>query len=312
MSRTFPLVLVAALVGCSGTPVDTGSSSTPRGKSAAPQGTRHAAAPSNAAAPGATPKETPKGAPQAKAAHTPERLQELIADLRHPDDARRVGAAKELQGWGKGAAAAAGPLATVIATSGAAPREAALEALEAVLPDHAADLHALVAGEDTAARVAAEKRLAGLSPEAGKPLAPIIDWRIAGLPAEARKPNVGYAVAGEEYAALAPLLLKWGVDGPGLKAVGSCATVPAEGGKPLWEPAQQTLCEIARNETYRKDALAALDSSLSSRPSAATLRAVGDLGPSAKGLAPLLETLATDRDAEVRKAAAEALKKVHG
>ncbi len=309
MSRTLPLLFLTMLLGCSGGPVDTGPAPGPRGKPDTPKDTQRAAAPTNPAAPKDTPKST---APQARAPHTPERLKELIADLGSPDDARAVSAAQELKGWGKEASAAAGPLATVIATQGAAPREAAREALEAVLPDHAADLHALVADEDPAKRAEAAKHLAALSAEAGKPLLPVIDWRIAWLPAEARKPNVGYARAGEECAALTPLLLKWGVDAPGLRAVAACAAVSPEGGKPLWEPAQLALCEIAHNETFRPDALKALDSSLSSRPAAATLRAVGDLGPAAKSLAPLLETLATDRDAEVRKAAAEALKKVRG
>jgi HEAT repeat protein len=236
----------------------------------------------------------------------------LIADLNDPDDGRRVSAAKELRGWGKGAAAAAGPLAVAIATGGVEPRQAALEALEAILPEQSADLHALVADEDPARRVVAERRLAGLSAEDGKSLVPMVDWRIAWLPVEARKPNVGYGLAGDEFAALAPLMLRWGVTGPGFKAVVACASVSPESGKPLWEPAQLTLCDLARNESFRKDALSALDSSLSSRPSAATLQAVGNLGPDAKGLAPLLETLATDRDPDVRKAAANALKKVQG
>jgi hypothetical protein len=303
MPRVLPLALIAALVGCSGSTIDTGRPPDTPAKPGAPKDTPVGTAP------GPAPKATP---PEARGPRTPERLKELTADLGSPDDNRRVSAAKELRGWGKEAAAAAGPLAAVVATPGATPRQAALEALEAIFPDHAADLHALVADDDPAKRMAAEKRLAALSPEAARPFAPIFGWRVAMLPAEAHKPNVGYALAGEEYAALVPLLLKAGLAPSGFKAVVSCATVSPDGGKLLWEPAQLTLCELARNETFRKDALAALDSSLSSRPSAATLQAVGALGPDAKGLGPLLETLATDRDPDVRKAAAEALRKVRG
>jgi hypothetical protein len=308
MTRVLPLLLVVSLAGCSGATIDTGASSSPRTGPGSPKDPSRSATPTNRAGPNSTPKDVPG----AQAPHTPERLQQLIAALSDPDDARRVGAAKELRGWGKEAGPAVGALAAAVATGGAEPRQAALEALEAIRPDQAGDLRALVADEDPAKRVAAEKHLGALSPEAGKPLVPIIAWRIASLPAEAHKPNVGYARAGEEYAALVPLLLKWGLDQPGFRAVVSCATVSPEGGKALWEPAQLTLCELVRNETFRKDALAALDSSLSSRPSAAALQAVGDLGPQAKSLAPLLETLATDRDADVRKAAAEALRKVRG
>jgi hypothetical protein len=305
MPRVIPLVLVAALVGCSGAPIDTGPSPSPRAKPDTPKDSSRGAGPTNAAAP----KDTHL---QAKAPRTPQRLQELIGGLADLDDDKQVRAANELRGWGKDAAAAAGPLATVIVVGGVAQREASLAALEAILPDHAADLHALVAGEDPAKRVAAEKKLASLSAAEGKPLVPIIDWRLAGLPDEARKPNVGYGLAGEEYAALAPLLLKWGVDFPGFQAVAACAMVSPDVGKPLWEPAQMTLCELIRNETFHKTAVSALDRSLASRPSAATLKAVGELGKDGKALAPLLETLTTDRDAEVRKAAAEALKKVQG
>jgi hypothetical protein len=309
MPRVLLLVLVTSLVGCSGSTLDSGPASDTRARPGTPKDSPRGAAPTNTAGPKSTPNDTPQ---QAKAPHTAEGLRDLIAALRDPDEARRVSAAKELGGWGKDAARAAGPLAAAINTGTAGLRQAALGALEAIFPDLAPDLHALVADEDPAKRVAAEKHLAALSPEAGLPFRPIIDWRIASLPDEARKANVGYAPAGEEFAALAPLLLKWGVDSPGFRAVVGCATVSPEGGKPLWEPAQLTLCELARNETFRKEALAALDSSLSSRPSAATLQAVGGLGPDAKSLGGLLETLATDRDPNVRKAAAEALQKVRG
>src|SRR5262249_22574650 len=153
----------------------------------------------------------------------------------------------------------------------------------------------------------------GLSAEAARPLAPIFVWRVAWLPAEARKPNVGYAAAGEEYAALVPLLLRAGLQQPGFKAVADCAEVNPEAGRPLWEPAQLTRCPLAREDKEsRKDAVAALEKSLASRTSVATIRAVGDIGAEAKGLAPLLQTLTADSDENVRKAAAEALKKVQG
>jgi len=304
MSRQLLIPLLLVLAGCTGTTINSGPATSAPEKSGSGKST---------AAEGATPKSSPKDS----GPRGPEQLQALIADLRDPDDARRVRAAKELRQWGKAAEAAARPLAAVIATPGAEPREAALEALAAIFPDLAADLHALVADEDPATRIAAEKHLAGRAPEAGKPhpatpFVPIIDWRIAGLPTEARKPNVGYALAGEEYAALVPLLLKAGIDPEGFKAIVACAKVNPEGGKALWEPAQLTLCELAKDAALRKAALTALDSSLSSRTSVATLRAVGDLGADAKSLAPLLETLTADRDENVRKAAAEALKKVKG
>jgi hypothetical protein len=309
MSRVLVLPLVVALVGCSGGPVDTGSSDTRSrsntGKDTAPRG----GSPTDRAGPKSTSKDSPS---EVRKPHTAEELQAQIADLGDPDDAKRVRAAKELQQWGKEAAPATHALATMVATGGAEPREAALAALEAIHPDHAADLRALVADADAARRAAAEKRLADLPAEALKSLLPIIDWRIAALPVEVSKPTVGFALAGEEYAALAPLLLKAGVDQDGFRAVVNCGKVSPEGGKALWERAQLTLCELAKQDSWRKDALKALESSLESRPSAATVKAVGELGPDAKSLAPLLQTLTTDRDPDVRKAAAEALKKVQG
>ena len=301
MSRLLLVPLLLAVVGCSGGTISSGPSPDTRARPDRPEG--HAGQ-SGRDQPGRPERDAAGGAGPAHAGAAPG------ADRRPARPRRRsaVRAAKELRQWGKEAAPAARPLATVVATSGTQPRQAALEALEAIFPDRAADLHALVADEDPAKRIAAEKHLAGLA----APLLPIIDWRIAALPAEAHKPNVGYGLAGEEYAALAPLLLKAGMEPAGVKAVVVCATVNPEGGKALWEPAQLTLCELAKAEGLRKEALAALDSSLSSRPSVATLQAVGALGPDAKSLAPLLETLATDRDANVRKAAAEALKKVQG
>ncbi len=308
MPRLLLVPLLLALAGCSGGTIDTGSSRDTRTRSGTPKDTPGGRAPVNPATPKSTPKDTPR---EARAPRTPERLQELIGDLRDGDDARRVHAAKELRPWGKDAAPAARALATVVATAGGEPRLAALEALEAIYPDLAADLHALVAGEDVAQRIAAEKHLAA-QPQPAEPLAPIVAWRIAALPAEAHKGNVTYALAGEEYAALVPLLVKAGIDPAGFQGVVACASASPERGKALWEPAQLTLCEFAKNEKLRKEALAALDSSLSSQPSATTLQAVGALGPDAKSLAPLLQTLAMDRDPNVRKAAAEALKKVQG
>jgi hypothetical protein len=312
MPRHLVVLLLLGAVGCSGGPTNSGPSADTHGKPGTPRGSAGRADPPSAKA---SPRDTQSAG--ASSRRTPEQLQALIADLRDPDDVKRVRAAKELRQWGKEAESAAGPLATVIATSGAEPREAALEALEAIYPDLASDLHALVADADAAKRIAAAKHLAGLASEAGKPhptapLAPVIAWRVAWLPAEARKPNVGYAQAGEEYAALVPLLLKAGLRGDGVKAIAACANVP-EGGKPLWEPAQLTLCQLAgRENEFQKAALDALNSSLSSRPSVATLRAAGDLGAAAKGLVPLLQTLAADPDENIRKAAAEALKKIQG
>jgi hypothetical protein len=313
MSRLLLVSLLLALVGCSGGTIDSGATRDTRVKLGTSKDTPRGGAPTNPASPKSNPKDTPETA----APRTPERLQDLTTDLRDGDEARRVRAAKELRQWGKDAAPAAPALAAVIASAGGESRQTALDALEAIYPDLASDLHALVADEDPAKRIAAEKHLTGLTAGAGKPhpaapFVPIIDWRIASLPTEAAKPKVGYDLAGEEYVALVPLMDKAGIDAAGFKAIVACASVSPEGGKALWQPAQLTLCEFAKSEIRGKEALAALDSSLSSRPSVVTLEAVGALGQRAKSLAPLLETLTTDRDANVRKAAAEALKKVQG
>jgi hypothetical protein len=304
MTRVLLLTLVAALVGCSGAPIDTGPSPSQKARPGTSKDTPPGTPPA--------PKSSPKDTPSSPAARTPERLQELIAALRNPDEGVSASASMELRGWGKDAAPAAGPLAAVVAAGGKLSSSAALEALEAVWPDRAADLHALAVSTDTAKVVAAAKSLAGSPPEVSKTLLPIIDQRIAELPKVALQPHMDFARAGQELGALVPLLVKAGVDRAGFQAVVDCAKVSPEGGKPLWEPAQLALCAFVKDAALRKDALAALDSSLSSRPSAATLQSVGDLGPDAKPLAPLLGTLATDRDADVRKAAAEALKKVQG
>lgn len=308
MPRLLLISLLLVLAGCSGTP-----STRPADTPAKPATARDGPA-SRKAPPGDT---RPADTGPARGA---ERLQALIADLRGADEGRRVRAAKELRQWGKDAEPAARDLSWLAVNSppGEA-RQAALEALEAVYPEAAPDVRALVADDDPRRRIAAAKHLAGLPAKPSTPhpaarLAPVIAWRTAALPAEAQKADVGFALAGEEYAALVPLLFKAGPpDDQGFKAVVACAGSSPDGGRPLWEPAQITLCEIAKQDKdRRKEALDALDSSLSSRISVASIRAVGAIGPEAKPLARLLRALTLDRDAEVRKAAAEALKKVEG
>ncbi len=297
MPRLLLVALLAALAGCSGGTISSGP------------GTSGAPAPRGPAT-GALTGRAPRDTSAAGTPRGPEQLQALMADLRDGDDERRARAARELRQWGPEAEPAARALALAVATSAGETRSAALDALQAVLPNLSENLRATVAEDDPHKRIAAERRLADVPAKATAALAPIFDWRLASLPDEARKPNVGYAVAGEEYAALVPLMLKAGPDADGFQAIAACAGAAAEGGKPLWERAQLTLCELARRADRRNEALAALDSSLPTRTSVATLRAVGDLGPDAKALVPLLQTLAADRDENVRKAAAEALKKI--
>jgi hypothetical protein len=305
MPRLILVPLLLTLIGCSGGTVTSGPAgdTRPRLGSAKETGQRGPVQ--------GTPRDTPQAAVHAP--RGPEQLKALIADLGDADNDRRARAARELQQWGKEAEPAARALSTVVATSAGETRQAALDALAAIYPAQAADLRALVADEDAHKRIAAEKHLADLGAQSAAPFLPIIGWRIAALPAEARKPGGGYAFAGEEYAALVPILVKVAIDQEGFKAIVACATVTPEGGKPLWEPAQLTLCELAKQgKDFHKEALSALDSSLSNRTSVATIRAVGDIGTPAKGLVPLLQTLAADRDENVRKAAAEALKKIQG
>jgi HEAT repeat protein len=309
MPRLLLVPLLVALAGCSGGPADSGSAETPRKP-------RPADTPPKSGSGGDTP---PRGTAPASPADTrpgkgARTLDALRADLRQGDEGQRLQAARELQQLGQGAKDAAPDLATLAATSGPGElRKAAVEALQAIYPNHADDLRALVL-DDAGKRIAAEKHLTDTAdPPALAPLTPILDWRIASLPEEAKKANVGYALAGQEYAALVPLRLKAApLDDAAFKAVVACAETNPYG-QPLWQPAQLTLCDIAKQDKdRRKDALSALNRSLAQRIAVPTIRRVGDLGPDAKELEKLLDLLTSDRNEDVRKAAAEALTKVRG
>src|SRR5262250_1472117 len=104
MSRLPVVLLLLGLAGCSGGggPVSSGPAG---GTSAAPAVVGGTAPRGSASTGKPSPGTTAPGT--GRTARDPQQLQALVADLRDPDDARRVRAARELRQWGKDAEPAA-------------------------------------------------------------------------------------------------------------------------------------------------------------------------------------------------------------
>jgi HEAT repeat protein len=265
------------------------------------------------------PAEIPKPAPKPEKS----KLEMLIEQLGSKEPAEQIKAAETLRQMGSDAKEAAEALCRLAITPLPDVRQAALEALERILPDLYSHVVSLIVNiyESRGAIALAKMK------EVGRPAAPVLVWRIKELRAQygdypRKQPTMGTEAI---FNSLNPTLKALGSvgtsDPEAVKAISdlinsneyllfatrySCAEALGQIGidtPGLRKQVRDVLVIIASG---KRDSNARMDG----REKA--LDSIGDLGPDAKETVPLLRKLKLADEENIRRAATRALEKIEG